>query len=99
MIGKLLNWHVLNQVFRGKVRLLPKIYNVFPDDNKEDLAFLRKLLPDWKALFPDQALTDPAVVQFIGRNKPWVSRSVPYEDFWHNVAEAYHHRFSTRDAE
>ena len=88
-----LDQDVLNQVFRGKVRLLPKIYNVFPDDNKEDLAFLRKLLPDRKALFPDQALTDPAVVQFIGRNKPWISQDVPYEEFWHNAAKAYEERF------
>ena len=90
-----LDQDVLNQVFRGKVRLLPKAYNVFPDDRKADLAFLRRLLPEQEDLFPDQALTDPAIIQFIGRNKPWVSRGVPYEAFWHNAVKAYEKRFSS----
>jgi len=93
-----LDQDVLNQVFRGKARLLPKTYNVFPDDRKEDLVFLRRLLPDREDLFPDQALIDPAIIQFIGRNKPWVSRGVPYEEFWHNTVKAYEKSFKAQEA-
>lgn len=92
-----LDQDVLNQVYRDTVRLLPKAYNVFPDDRKEDLAFLRGLLPDEAALFPDQALTDPAIVQYIGQNKPWVSRGVPYEALWHDAVGAYEKRFGAQE--
>ena len=84
-----LDQDVLNQVYRGKVRLLPKAYNVFPDDRKEDLAFLRGLLPGREDLFPDQALADPAIIHFIGRNKPWAVQGVPYEDFWHDAVKRF----------
>ncbi len=84
-----LDQDVLNQVYRGRVRLLPKTWNVFPDDRKEDLKFLRSLLPDKAPLFPDEALTDPAIIQFIGRNKPWVSRGTRYESAWHEMEKAY----------
>jgi len=92
-----LDQDVLNQVYRDKVRLLPKTYNVFPDDRQEDLAFLRRLLPDREDLFPDQALTDPAIIQFIGRNKPWVSQGVPYEKFWHDAVKAYEKSFRPQE--
>ena len=94
-----LDQDVLNSVYSGKVLLLPKAYNVFPDDRKEDLAFLRGLLPDRKDLFPDQALTDPAIVQYIGRNKPWVSRGVPYEAFWHDAEKACEKSLRAEEAE
>lgn len=84
-----LDQDVLNQVYRDKVRLLPKAYNVFPDDRTEDLAFLRGLLPGQEALFSDQALTDPAIIHFIGREKPWASRGIRYEGFWHDAAKSY----------
>lgn len=69
-------------------RRIRKAYNVFPDDRKEGLVFLRGLLPARKDLFQDQALTDPAIVQYIGRSKPWVSRGIPYEQFWHDAEKA-----------
>lgn len=94
-----LDQDVLNQVYRDKVRLLPKTYNVFPDDRKEDLAFLRRLLPEHKDLFPDQALADPAIIQYIGEKKPWASRGVPYEQFWHGTVHAYEKRFKAQKAE
>ena len=94
-----LDQDVLNQAYRDKVQLLPKAYNVFPDDRKEDLAFLRRLLPEQEDLFPDQALADPAIIQYIGEKKPWASRGVPYETFWHNAAEAYEKRFKAQEAE
>ena len=96
-----LDQDVLNQVYRDRVQLLPKAYNVFPDDRKEDLAFLRKLLPGQEDLFPDRALEDPAIIQYIGRNKPWNSRGVPYEALWHHAVKAYEERFGRKaqDAE
>ena len=92
-----LDQDVLNQVYRDKVRLLPKTYNVFPDDRKEDLAFLRGLLPDLEDLFPDQALADPAIVQYIGEQKPWAAQGVPYEAFWHDAEKAYEKRFKSQE--
>lgn len=92
-----LDQDVLNQVYRNKVRLLPKTYNVFPDDRQEDLAFLRRLLQDKEDLFPDQALTEPAIIQYIGEKKPWVSRGVPYEQFWHDTVHAYEKLFKVQE--
>ena len=92
-----LDQDVLNQVYRDKVRLLPKTYNVFPDDRKEDLAFLRGLLPDLEDLFPDQALADPAIVQYIGEQKPWAAQGVPYEASWHDAEKAYEKRFKSQE--
>ena len=80
-----LDQDVLNQVYCGQVLLLPKRYNVFPDDTAEDQQFLRELLPDDASLFPDEALISPAVVQYIGEKKPWRSSGVPYEAYWHNA--------------
>jgi len=94
-----LDQDVLNQVYHGKVRLLPKAYNVFPDDRKEDLAFLRRLLPGREDLFPDQALTDPAVIHFIGQKKPWSARGVPYGEYWDDTVQAYEKRFKAQEAE
>ncbi len=88
-----LDQDVLNQVHRGRVKLLPKTYNVFPDDTREDLSFLRGLLPEEAALFSEDALTDPAVVQYIGPNKPWLTAGGPYAGLWHGAEKAYREIF------
>lgn len=83
-----LDQDVLNQVYRGKVRLVPKAYNVFPDDRGEDLNFLRGLLPEHRELFPDTALSDPAIIHYIGPRKPWVFPDAPLGQAWQEAEEA-----------
>lgn len=87
---------VLNQIYQGGIRLLPKNYNVFSDDCYEDLALLRNLIPDKKNLFPDEALDNPSIIHYIGPNKPWVVKGVPHEKAWHE-AEAAYASFSERE--
>ena len=83
-----LDQDVLNQVYRGQVLLLPKKYNVFPDDTPADLAFLRRLLPGHAGLFPEESLADPAIVQYIGASKPWVSGGMSFESYWREAEAA-----------
>lgn len=83
-----LDQDVLNQVYRGKIRLAEKQYNVFPDDREADLAFLRDLLPGHRELFRDSALTDPAVIHYIGPRKPWIFPEAPYAKAWQEAEEA-----------
>ena len=84
-----LDQDVVNQVYLGKIKLLPKVYQLFPDDCYDDMAFLRDLLPEKAELFPDSALDHPATIHYIGRIKPWMRRGVPYENAWHEAEKAY----------
>lgn len=61
---------------------------MFPDDRPDDLEQLRSLLPEHAALFPEDALGDPAVIHYIGKKKPWAARGVCYEKAWHDAEKA-----------
>ena len=84
-----LDQDVLNQVCRGQIRLIPKRYDVFPDDTREDLRYLRELMPEHAGLFPDEALASPAIVHYIGVKKPWHTRNVNYGEYWQEAERGY----------
>ncbi len=79
---------VLNRIYRNGILLLPKRYNVFPDDTPQDMRTLRTLLPECANLFPDEALSDPAVVHYIGKDKPWIRGDIHLAQYWHEAETA-----------
>ena len=79
---------VLNRIYQGEIMLLSKQYNVFPDDDLQDMKTLRMLLPESAELFSDEALTAPAIVHYIGKNKPWIRNDVHLAQYWREAETA-----------
>ena len=73
---------VLNQIYQGEIMLLPKKYNICPKDNLQDMKAFRMLLPECAGLFSDEALTDPVIVHYIGKNKPWNCSDLSLAQYW-----------------
>ena len=79
---------VINQVYRGEIKLLPKCYNVSPDDNTQDYNTLKGLLPEQAGLFYDSAISNPAIIHYAGPDKPWNSSNVPLAQYWQETKKA-----------
>ena len=72
-----LDQDLINFTCPEEMGLLPKEYNVFPDDTEKKWA-------SWP--FPGNrtlagALLDPAIFHYIGPDKPWV-KPVPGDAYW-----------------
>jgi lipopolysaccharide biosynthesis glycosyltransferase len=72
-----LDQDLINFTCPEEIGLLPKEYNVFPDDTEKEWA-------SWP--FPGNrtlagALLDPAIFHYIGPDKPWV-KPVPGDAYW-----------------
>ena len=79
---------VINQVYRGEIKLLPKCYNVSPDDNTQDYNTFKGLLPEQAGLFYDSAISNPAIIHYAGPDKPWNSSNVPLAQYWQETKKA-----------
>ena len=77
-----LDQDVINFCDPDEIRLTDKTYNVFPDDEKQEwISFIAEDEID-------NALNDPAIVHYIGPEKPWEYR-VSKGEYWKQAEDEY----------
>mgnify|MGYP002857727237 CR=1 FL=1 len=79
---------IINFSCEGNVKLVDKRFNVYPGDTPEVLEGLRRNIPEYAGCFKEEALSNPAIVHFVGPAKPWVDKSIPYAELWDDCGDA-----------
>ncbi len=73
---------IINYSCEGRVTLVDKRFNVYPGDTPDVLAGLRRNIPECAGCFEEEALKNPAIIHFLGPDKPWINKSMPYAHLW-----------------
>ena len=69
-----------------EIGLIPKVYNVFPDDMREEWD--NAALSTISGQEVEDALCDPGIFHYIGPKKPW-QYSVPRDKYWKQAEEDF----------
>ncbi len=70
----------------GEIRIVPKRFNVFPGDIPPLFDDLRGMIPD--GLLEEEDLQDPAIVHYIGPDKPW-QKETQRRQYWTEAEDAF----------
>ena len=75
---------VLNVACYGKIKTLSPKYNVMTSSLKENNQFLRYIFTEQEIF---EAKTEPYIIHYEGKKKPWNNIGVYMETFWWNIAK------------